>query len=191
MTAFVMRLLLFLYIPLVIATFSAPIWAYSALPISVTLVSGFSFSSLLSPSLFLTVLGRVCLWVSFSMSSSLFCLGSFEPLDFSVVFCLPFPGYQAVDRVTKGVPVSPQRAPQTLSRVLDRSSAGLQFRGLARWPHLRECLPVAVGLGESSPEWMCGGVQTAGPGAPAVSVITFFLPTVPTVVSIGCDILIK
>lgn len=44
MTAFVMRLLLFLYIPLVIVTFSAPIWAYSALPISVTSVPWFLIS---------------------------------------------------------------------------------------------------------------------------------------------------
>lgn len=107
MTAFVMRLLLFLYIPPVI-------WTYSALPVSVTSVPWFLFSYLfifLSPSLFLTVLYSICLWVSFSMSSSPFCLGFFEPLDFSVVFCLPFPGYQVLDGVTKGIPVGPGDAP--------------------------------------------------------------------------------
>ena len=53
-------------------------------------------------------------------------------------------------------------------------------------------LQASVGLGESpSP---CGSVEVCkqqGPGVPPVSVITFFLLTVPTMVSIGCDILIK
>ena len=56
----------------------------------------------------------------------------------------------------------------------------------------KEVLRVAWGWESPSVSvWICGGVHTAGPGAPPVSVITFFLLTIPTMVSIGCDILIK
>lgn len=116
-TAFVRRLLSLLYIPLVTVTCSAPIWAYSVLPISVTSVP-WPLLFFCLPLSFLVLRG-ICLWVSFSTSSSLFCLGSFEPLDFSVVFCLPFPGCQALDGVTSGHPSGPWRRPlETLSPVL-------------------------------------------------------------------------
>lgn len=51
---------------------------------------------------------------------------------------------------------------------------------------------MAVGLGKSPS--LCGSVEVCrrrGPGVLPVSVITFFLLTIPTMVSIGCDILIK
>lgn len=61
-----------------------------------------------------------------------------------------------------------------------------------------KCPPVATELGGwgagvcgSLSLWLCGDVRASGPAAPQVSVITSLLLTVPTLLSIGCDILIK
>lgn len=166
MTAFVMRLLLFLYIALVIVTFSAPIWAYSALPSSVTSVPWFFFSSFLSPSLSYSLASCLPLGLFFSTSSSLFCLGSFEPLDFSVVFCLPFPGYQALDGVTKGIPVGPGGGP---SRPCPGSWTGAaqvcSSRGRARWPHLPPSTGMPSGGSGAARVHLCVDVWCANGGA--------------------------
>lgn len=192
-TAFVRRLLSLLYIPLVTVTCSAPIWAYSVLPISVTSVPWLLlfYFIFLSPSLFLSLTWYLPLGLFFYELISLL-PGLLRAPGFLGCFLSTFPWVSGSGwcdfRPSQWALETPARDPVPGP---DRSSAGLLLPRLARWPHLRACLPVAVGLGESISGWMCGGVQTAGPGAPAVSVITFFLLTVPTMVSIGCDILIN
>lgn len=77
---------------------------------------------------------------------------------------------------------------------LDRSSAGLLFGFWHRRPvpsgPVEGKAPGGGGLERPSgaDAWRCAG---GGAWSAAVSVITFFRLTVPTVVSIGCDTLIK
>lgn len=117
----------------------------------------------------------------------------FESLVLSVVFYLSFYlslGHSFLD--DSGDPSGSWRCPlENLSWGLDRSSTGVLSLGLEWWLHLRTCLRAADGAGRVH---LCVGLwrcANTGPGVPPVSVITFFLLTLPTMVSIGCDILIK
>lgn len=81
---------------------------------------------------------------------------------------------------------------KSLSLGLDRSTISLDVQRLSPMA-LHKDIPSKRWWGwrESISVWLGRDVQVAGPGAPPVSVITFLLLTVPTMHSIGCDILIK
>lgn len=68
--------------------------------------------------------------------------------------------------------------------VLDKALGSHQ----GKWP---PAVKELGGGGHSLSLWFCGSVRASGPAAPRVSVITSLLLTVPTMLSIGCDILIK
>lgn len=83
--------------------------------------------------------------------------------------------------------------PKSLFRSLDRCSVSLAVLDEALWPCQENALQWlrSLGAGGSPSLWLCGDVRASGPAAPQVSVITSLLLTVPTMLSIGCDILIK
>lgn len=87
--------------------------------------------------------------------------------------------------VIKGAPVGPR----DISRepLLD-----CLCQGLAQWPHGGRCPLGGDEAWRASSSWCLSKVcKLRGLGAPPVSIITFFLLSVPTMGSIGCDILIK